>query len=243
VSFSTDPRRPAAESDAPARRILLLFAASLVAVGLGGLVFVTVNKESITGGSNTVADSVAAGIGPQAGIDLAGYSDERSADLASATGERAAVVSFRDYLSEAQARAAVGDAEVVSLLAAVPGGLPGVVEGGVAEWVDGQVAEKRTERDEIRQLLPTVDDPQFEAFYEQEIERLDALLADVTADGPLVFAVVVLAPASDLQALATNPLVRMVDVAASADVEPGAPLRGLRPEETVQANDPPTRPV
>lgn len=238
MSFSDDP-------DAPVRRILTLFAASLVVVALGGLVFVTVNRDTFGDDSDTVGATTdaAAGIGPEAGLDLAGYVGEREAALAGADGERVAVVSLPEYVSEAQARAVVGPTTVVSLLAAVPGGLPSVVNGPMAAWVDGQVAEKRSERDEISKLLPTVDDPQFEAFYQEEIDRLDALLEDVNAEGPLVFGVVVRAPADDLKALATNPRVRLVDVGASAKLERDAPVRGVRPEETVKANDPPTRPI
>ncbi|MGI9022785.1 MAG: hypothetical protein ACR2HV_06070 [Acidimicrobiales bacterium] len=240
MSYSTDPSH---SNDAPARRILLLFAASLVAVGLGGLVFVSVNKESFDDTSPVAGSAAPAGVGPEAGVDIAGYVDGRAAALADASGERTAVVSFPEYMSDAQARATVGGAQVVSVLAAVPGGLPAVVNGDMAGWVNGQVAEKRSERDEIRQLLPTVDDPQFKSFYQQEIDRLDGLLEGVDSDGPLVFGVVVRAPSSDLQALATKPQVRLVDVGPSATLKANTPIRGLRPEETVRANDPPTRPV
>jgi len=243
VSYSNDPRLPDDDGDAFARRVLLLFAFSLVAVGLGGLVFVTVNRESFDD-TGTVADSaVVTGIGPQPGVDLAGYANERAAALADAGGERLAVVSFTDYVSETQARAMVGQVKVVSLLAAVPGGLPDVVNGSLADWVNGQVAEQRKERDEIRSLLPTVDDPQFAAFYQEEIARLDALLEGVDANGALVFAAVVKGSAADLKALSTTPGVRLVDVAASSKMSGDAPVGGLRPEETVTANDPATRPV
>ncbi len=242
MSYSTDPPLPGDASDAFARRVLLLFAFSLVAVGLGGLVFVTVNRESFDD-TGTVAQSDVAGIGPVAGIDLAGYVSARAAALADAGGERLAVVSFTDYVNEAQARAMVGEVTVVSLLAAVPGGLPEVVNGSMADWVNGQVAEQRSERDEIRSLLPTVDDPEFASFYREEIARLDALLEGVDADGALVFAAVVKGSASDLKALATTPGVRLVDVAASSKTKADAPMGGLRPEETVTANDPATRPV
>ena len=118
-----------------------------------------------------------------------------------------------------------------------------MVKGGVAGWVDAQMGDKRSERDEIRRLLPTVDDPQFQAFYEEEVARLDALLEQVDPNGPLVFAVVVRAPSSQLQALRNSHQVRLVDVASSSKLDPDDPVRGLRPEETIKANDPPTRPT
>lgn len=245
MSFSTDPGRPDGD-EAPARRILILFAASLIAVGLGGLVFVTLNRDSFTKQTKAAATASGAtpdaGIGPQPGGEIAAYLNERSAALAASGGERTAVVSFVDYLSEAQARATVGQARIVSLLAAVPGGAPGVVNAGLADWVAGQVADKRDDRDQIQQLLPTVDDPQFKAFYQEEVDRLDALLEGVKPDGPLVFGVVVRAPVADLKSLARSPQVRLVDVAPTATVKSGAPIRGLRPEEKVKANDPATRP-
>jgi hypothetical protein len=136
----------------------------------------------------------------------------------------------------------VGRLQVVNLLAAAPGGAPSVVTGTMADWVNGQVEANRSERDELRRFIPTVDDPQFKAFYEEEAARLTKLIDSVKPDGPHVFAVTVRGPAADLQALARAPDVRLVDVGPSAKLPPETPLRGLRPEERERANDPPTRP-
>ncbi len=246
MSFSTDPRFPVTtDDDTAARRILLLFAASLIVVGLGGLLAVTIThwpgKSTPTAVAKD-AGTLSSGLGPQPGDDIAGYLSSRSTALAAATGNRTAVVSLPDYVSEAQARGAVGQAKVVGLLAAVPGGLPAVVTGSMTDWVNGQVADKRSDRDEMKQLLPTVDDPQFKAFYQDEIARLNKLLDGVSPDGPLVFGVVVEAPSAALQALGAAGQVRLVDVAPPGVVAPGTAFRGLRPEETAKANDPPTRP-
>jgi hypothetical protein len=249
VSFSTDPRfQVGADDDAPARRVLLLFAASLVVIGLCGLLAVTVTDWPGGGsGSGTVtakaSGALSSGIGPQPGVDLATYTAERATALSASTGDRTAVVSLPAYVNEAQARAVVGSARVVGLLAAVPGGLPGVVTGSMADWVNAQVADKRSDRDEMKQLVPTVDDPQFKAFYQDEIARLDKLLDGVEADGPLVFGVVVEAPSAALQALGGSGQVRLVDVAPAAVAPPGTAFRGVRPEETAKANDPPNRPT
>ncbi|MGI8777013.1 MAG: hypothetical protein ACR2LJ_06410 [Acidimicrobiales bacterium] len=247
MSFSTDPRVPAGDNEVAGRRVLLLLAASLVVLGLCGLLAVTVIHRPSGGKSAdkpTTNNAVAASssIGPEPGDDLGGYVAGRSTALSAATGDRSAVVSLPAYVNETQARAAVGQAKVVGLLAAVPGGLPSVVTGSMAMWVNGQVADKRNDRDEMQSLLPTVDDPQFKTFYQDEIVRLDKLLDAVKPDGPLVFGVVVQAPAKSLQALAASGQVRLVDVGTTATLPPGTPIRGVRPEETVKANGPPTRP-
>jgi len=230
--------------DGPARRILLLFAASLVVVGLCGLLAITLFdwRGGTTTSATKDAGAPSSGIGPQPGDDVAGYLASRSPALTSAKGDRTAVVSLPEYVNEAQARATVGQARVVGLLAAVPGGPPAFVTGSMGAWVDGQVAEKRTNRDEIMQLLPTVEDPQFKTFYQEEIARLNGLLDGVAPDGPLVFGVVVEAPSTALLSLGESGRVRLVDVAPTAKVPRDASFRGLRPEETAKANNPPTRP-
>lgn len=254
MTFSTDPDPGAAGDDRATRRALLLFAASLVVIGLGGLVAVTVKtraRSPVTGSATTVparaktpADALlAAGVGPAPGDDVSAYIADRGRALAAATGDRAAIVSFSSYLSEAQARAAVGPVTVTGVLAAIPGRKPAVVTGPVADWLSAQLADQRAERDEFQKLLPTVDDAQFKTFYRQEIDRLSKLIDGTRADGPLIYAVVVKAPAPALQALAQARDVRLVDVAPIADLKPGTPARGLRPEETARADDPPVRPV
>lgn len=247
MSFSSDPRLPVADNEVAGRRVLLLLAASFVVLGICGLLAVTVihrpgggkGADKPTTNNGVPASS---SIGPEPGDDLGGYVAGRATALSEATGDRSAVVSLPAYVNETQARAAVGQAKVVGLLAAVPGGLPSVVTGSMAMWVNGQVADKRNDRDEMQSLLPTVDDPQFKTFYQDEIVRLDKLLDAVKPDGPLVFGVVVQAPAKSLQALAASGQVRLVDVGTTATLPQGTPIRGLRPEETVKANDPPTRP-
>ena len=247
MSYSADPYRPPGvvdEDDRKARRVLLLFAFSLIVVGLGGLVTVALRDRG--GDDPSVAASgplATAGVGPAPGEPLPAYTEARRKALAEASGNRAAVVSFGKYVNEAEARAAVGKLTVTSLLAAVPGGAPSVVTGSMAQWVEAQVAENRSERDEIRKLIPTVDDPTFKKFYEEEAARLSKLVDTVKADGPLVFGAVVKGSAADLQAAARAADVRLVDVAPSSNITPETPVRGIRPEEAERANDPPNRPV
>jgi hypothetical protein len=224
------------------RRVLLLLAAALVVVGVGGLVAVTLgDRSSSSSDSGTVAAPAA--VGPAPGADLAPYHADRSAALAAAKGQRLAVVSFDAYRSEAAARSAVGQLEVRSLLAAVPGGAPSVVDGTLPAWLDQQMASTRSDRDEIQKLLPTVDDAQFRDFYKGEIDRLTKLIDAVKPDGALVFAVLVRGPATGLQALSRTPGVRLVDVTATSTLDPKASVRGVRPEEKDRADDPPNRPA
>ena len=58
-----------------------------------------------------------------------------------------------------------------------------------------------------------------------------------------MFALVVRAPAETLKTLAATAGVRLVDVGESAQAKPDAVYRGLRPEETVKAGQPATRPL
>ena len=89
-------------------------------------------------------------------------------------------------------------------------------------------------------LIPTVDDPGFKEFYAEEVARLDRAVESTRPD--VVFAVAVPAPAPRLQALRSNPDVRLVDV-GPADLGTDPKLRGLRPEETRTAAEPATRPL
>lgn len=237
-----------------ARRVLLLFAASLIVVGIGGLVAVSVRTgddkpAAATNGPTSATTTIVGGVaviremGPALDEDLVPYLKARAADLAKAKGERAAVVSFRQYLPEGQARAVAGGAEVSELLAALPGGAPAVVTGSIGDWLNDQFAATREERVNILQMLPTVDDPQFRADYSARVAELNRTLDAVNPGEPLVSGMVVRAPAAALQALARRSEVRAVDVGPSAAVAKDAIFRGIRPEEVTYANQPPSRPA
>jgi hypothetical protein len=240
--------------DLSTRRTLMLFALSLIVVGLGGFVAVTFGRGgddngSVSQKSTSASTSILRGvavlkeIGPGLDEPLAPYLASRSKDLAKANGDRVAVVSLRRYVTEPEARAIAGSATVVDLLAALPGGSPSVVQGPIGDWLNGQFAATRDERDQIRQLLPTVDDPQFQADYKARIDELNKIIEAVDPNQPLVFGLVVRGPASTLQGLARSPDVRVVDVAPAASALPETIYRGIRPEETTTANDPPARPA
>jgi hypothetical protein len=244
-------------SERAARLTVTGLAASFAVLMVGLVVFVTVHtlredaktaSPAVAGGTTGAttpedAAKVVGGIGPPPGVDVVTYAEDRRQALAQATGDRIAVVSFAKYLNETKARAAVGSAEVVALLVAPLGGTPSTVTGDLGTWATAQTADARSERDEIQKLIPTVDDAQFKAFYKSEVDRLTKEIANINPAGDLVFAAVARAPATALQQLATSGDVRLVDVGPSAEPDPKADYRGLRPEETSKANDPNTRPT
>jgi hypothetical protein len=182
-------------------------------------------------------------IGPVAGTPVPPYIGDRKLALAAAQDARVAVVSLAAYASEADARAAVGSIEVIGFLVAAPGATPVTVTDGLDAWAKEQAKADESERAEIKSLIPTVDDVAFKKFYESEVVRLDKAIADVSPTSPVVFGVVVRAPATDLQAIGAKPGVRLVDVGVTAQTKPDAAFRGLRPEETEKAGLPPNRPV
>jgi hypothetical protein len=181
-------------------------------------------------------------VGPAPGTELAAYVTARKAALAANKEERVAVVSLAKYSTQAQVKTLLGTNAVVALLVAPPGTAPAVVTGDLAKWSQEQTAATTTERDEIKKLIPTVDDPAFKTFYTQEVARLDKALKAFSPTSAMVFGAVVKAPAAALQALGAKAEVRLVDVASTATPTDKAVYRGLRPEETAKANEPPLRP-
>ncbi|HET7718593.1 MAG TPA: hypothetical protein VFK43_01410, partial [Acidimicrobiales bacterium] len=112
----------------------------------------------------------------------------------------------------------------------------------LAAWSKAQTAATQSERDEIKKLIPTVDDPAFKTFYTQEVTRLEKALKAFDPNTAMVFGAVVKAPAAALQALGAKAEVRLVDLSDTATPTKDPVFRGLRPEETAKANDPPLRP-
>jgi hypothetical protein len=182
-------------------------------------------------------------VGPAPGTAVPGYITTRKTALAAVKDERVAVVSFAKYSTQAQAKTIAGSTPIVALLVAPPGVGPAVVTGDLAAWTKSQTEETQAERDEIKKLIPTVTDPAFKTFYTEEVARLDKALKAFAPTSAMVFGMVVKAPAAALQALGAKAEVRLVDVAENATQDPKAVYRGLRPEETAKANEPPLRPV
>ena len=183
------------------------------------------------------------GLGPLPGTDLAAYAQEAARDLAAVTGEAAAVVSLARYMREGEARALAGRLRPAGVLVALPGGSPAVVQGDVASWAARQREEAEAERRDLQGMLETTSDREFQDQFRFDIERLGKLLAALDPNGPVVFGVVVEGPAGALRDLARAEGVRMVDLVGRRLPAQVDQLRGVRPEETAVAGDPPTRPA
>ena len=233
------------------REHLVWAAAAVIVVVLGvGLAALIAqrrvdNKEKAQLLGQEESGGAVATIGPLDGTGLPPYVTERQAALQKASGERAAVVSLDHYATEAEARAVAtaGKAQVVVLLAAPPGAAPSVVTGDMAAWAQQQRSDATQQRDQTQELLRNgVDDPDYKAFYQQEVTRLNKVLGSVDPKGKVVFGVVVTGAAAELQALAKQPGVRLVDVASSAKVNDHTEYRGIRPEQNVTVNQHDPRP-
>jgi len=240
VSTSTEPRFK--------REHLIWVAAGIIIVVLGVSLAVVLAQRNNSGdeaqllGQSEVGGTVAA-IGPLDGTEITPYIAERQTALQKASGERAALVSLDHYATEGEARAAVGQLQVIDLLAAPPGAAPSVVTGDMAAWVQQQKDSTAHERDQTAELLKNgVDDPEYRTFYQQEVARLNKVLAGIDPKGKVVFGLAVRGSTADLQALAKHPGVRLVDVAPSAKVGDRTEYRGIRPEQNVTVNQHDPRP-
>jgi hypothetical protein len=188
-----------------------------------------------------VSDPGVGPAGPATGTDIATYVAARASALRAARGHTVAVVSFTQYRTKTDALALLHGLDVAALLVVAPGGQPEVVSGDLAVWASAQRAGAAANRHEIQQLLPSVDDPSFRAFYVSEVSRL-AVLMRADASAPVVFGAVVSGLAAQERALGRRPEVRLVDPVGGV-VPPFTAVRGLRPEETVTSGTPDTRPV
>ena len=247
MSVSTEPRQSPPQGPRGIKREHLIWtAAALLVVVLGfGLAALIANrrvneKEKGVLLGQEENNGVVAAIGPINGNDLTQYIPTRKQALASASGERVAVVSLDRYVTAKDAHAAVGNLQVLAMLAAPPGGAPSTVKGDIGAWAAQQKAAAIAERDQTKELVKTVDDPDYKPFYQSEIVRLDKLVASINPAGPIVFAVVVQGPAPDLQKLGQSPGIRLVDVGPSAKVRDETEYHGARPEQsgTVDQNSP-----
>lgn len=228
---------------ADVERLVLRALGALVVFMLAAGVAAAASEESgsaasggVTGGSDVTGIEEGA-IGPLPGAVLGAYARATRREIATATGVSVAVVSFRRYLTETDARALVPGAK--SLLVAAPGGPPRTVT-DLAAWAEEERAAATAERAEFGALIPTVDDPAFAAQYRREMARLDRLLERLDPRARVVFGAVVEDDVAELRKLARRREVRLVDLPPRA-AGTLTRFRGLRPEETEVANEPPTR--
>lgn len=226
-------------------RLIVRFVAAGLAVILAAGVALLVTRDNNDydfGGDVTLVNS----IGPLSGRDVPQYIFNRKRDLSKARDVRAAVVSLNAYATEADARRLVEGLNVRALLVAAPGGAPAVVTGDLATWADTARQDATSERKAFEEMLPTYDpkeDAQFLDEAKAEIARLQRLEKAVSPGGDVVFAVVVVAPASELRRIAGTTGVRLVDVGEGPAVPAAKLTRGIRPEEVSTTGDPLTRPV
>jgi hypothetical protein len=223
--------------------IRLLGAAMAVVVAAGVATLLSRDDSGGEGGGDITLINA---IGPLAGRDLTAYVSDRRNELGQARGPHAAVVSLAQYSSESDVRRLFDGVDIRALLVAAPGGGPTLVKGDLAAWAERTRAEAAEERKQFESLLPTYDPEDEAEFIEQaraDIERLTKLERTVSSDGPVVFAVVVVADVAELRRLAATTGVRLVDVGADAELPEDTRIRGIRPEETTTAGDPVTRPA
>lgn len=229
---------------------------AVVALGalLAGVLVVAVTQlvrgdgdatDDVVVGEEDGGGEVVTAIGPSPQVDVATYVASRRSALDTADGTRVAVVSLASYRDDAAARAVVDGTEVTveGVLVAARGGAPAVVLGSLDDWAEGEARAALDERANIEELVPTVEDPEFAAFYRAELDRLARVAEDARARGDLVFGLVVRGDAGALRALAAMPDIRLVDVGTGGRLADGAVLSGLRPEEQVQTSDPDLRPL
>jgi hypothetical protein len=244
---------PAGSDDAQLRRLILRAVAALVLVVLAGAIGAIVRdrdraEDQRIGGS--AAESAAgkaggvAALHPPAGVPVVGYRADRAAALAtSARGSVTAVLSLGQYLTEAEVRAGLAKSlRVQAFLVAAPGRPPAVVKSDLVRWAAEERAAATAERDELRRLAASADDPEFKAQYEADATILDRQLGRVDALGSVVYGAVLLGPADGFRELAGRPGVRLVDPVSAGSEDALGGLIGLRPEETVTTGNPPRRP-
>lgn len=232
-----------------ARRTLAFFVVALMAVIAGFILVLSGNRGddgavTIAGGPDPadedVDDAGVGRIGPTPGQDVERYVADRRAALESVEGRRLAVVSLTGYSSVDTVEDLLEDLDLDRYLVALVGGEP-LETRSVDDAFADVVADAEMQLSELEQLAPTVEDPEFAAFYEDEIERYRRIL-DSADGGDVVFGMVVVGTAADLRALGSRASVRLVDVSDSTQVDGGVPARGVRPEETATIGEPPFRP-
>jgi len=207
-------------------------------LGAGALAAAAVNRDHRHQSSPAV-ESVSAG--PVRGTPVARYVDDRTREARLAHGKVTAIVSFRSYLRESDAINVVAGARVRRWLVAAPGGEPTDTT-DPKKWRESTARQVTGEIADFQQILPTLtQDPEFEQQTRKDLEADQRILTGLQQGSPIVFAVVVDGDAAAVRKLVDGKLVRLVDL-APREIADGGTVIGLRPEETVAAGDPPSRP-
>jgi hypothetical protein len=225
------------------RDVVRLLAAFAVFVIAAGIVFLaTHHRGGGSGAGGALASDSIDAIGPVPGIQLAAYTQRRQVALGNVHTPRAAAASFSQYTTEADARRLLQGFDVRALLVAAPGSEPGAAHGPLNQWVDQARKDAAEQKAQFEGYLKDTKDPDFIKQYQAEVVRLDKLAKTLAPGGPIVFGAVVVADPAALHRLATTTGVRLVDVAAADTIPADGNIHGLRPEETVRAGTPATRP-
>jgi hypothetical protein len=239
-----------ADADTPSvesvRRQLLIAMAALVAFLLCAGVAVAVSRSDDSGdpGVGSPEDAlIGTGTGPLAGTELATYTAGRERALADAKGRWAAVVSLRNYATQDDFAKAFESLGPEATLVATEGGEPEVVTGDLKEWAAKVRADAEEERKQLQSMVATTEDKAFKDQFNADIDRLGKLLANLDPAKPVVFGFVVTASAGELRQLAGRAEVRLIDIVGRRPPSSLVHLRGVRPDETVKAGEPRTRPV
>jgi hypothetical protein len=189
---------------------------------------------------DTTATDAPDEVGPPTGTDIERYAARRhelllALDGAQASEQLRAVVSFEELVTLGSLPLPEQvQVERVQLL------LPGELEprelpaDGAEDDLATVLSEGREELDreiaELEQLLAEdLGDPDFEAEFTTQLERLVELRDRASAEAPVVFAAVVVAPAVVLQELLGVPGIRIVDPAGSAELTRGTRMVGVPP--------------
>ena len=235
-------------SDRDARDLVIRAVGAMVLFVLCAGVALVLTRANGDGGGSDDQDTVRSdqpaveGTGPLPGTDVASYIARRRAALPRSDGLTVAVVSFTSYRREAEARRSLDAVQVDALLVAPSSGGPSVVAGDLGRWAAEQRADAESERANLEQMLRDTTDPDFMAQFKADVRRLTALLATLDPTGPIVFGAVVEGSPAALAGL-TGPSVRLVDAVGRHLPADLSSLHGLRPEETVKAGQPATRPA
>src|SRR5207248_471673 len=158
------------------------------------------------------------------------------------TTPRATVVSFTQYMTEADARRVLQGYDLKGLLVAPPGGEADVVRGRLDQWAASARQDAADQKVQFQNYLKDTKDPDFIRQYQAEVVRLDRLQKSLSPGGAIVFGALLVADPAGLHRLASTTGVRLVDVAANAHIPTDTNIHGLRPEETAKAETPLTRP-
>ena len=239
-------------SDAQLARLVVRTLAAVIALTLAGGIAAAAGRlgeeSDETAGDVIVGTrslSPRGGLGPLPGTSITAYARAAKVELEDVAGRRAAVVSFAGYRTPEQATRLVDGTDVVSWLVALPGGRPQDLQPDrdLVGWTKGQRDEATAEKKALEQLLPTVEDPDFRRQYQADIDHLASLLAVGPDRRDVVFGALVVGDVTHLRAIGGRAEVRCVDLDADDTPPPATSYAGIRPEEGIEAGEPPTRPT